>query len=103
MKLVATARNTLRAALVARQGIDPRLRARPAAKRGSQRGAWQRVCNICGWHGAAFARPAHSEMADCPHCGSIARDRFLYWCWTHRLQYDREARLLETSPRLDAR
>jgi SAM-dependent methyltransferase len=34
-------------------------------------------------------------------CGSISRDRFLYWCWTRRTGYDPAARVLETSPRLD--
>jgi SAM-dependent methyltransferase len=41
-------------------------------------------------------------MADCPSCRSIARDRFMFWCWTKRLPYDKSARVLETSPRLDA-
>jgi SAM-dependent methyltransferase len=60
-------------------------------------------CNICGWHGAEFGGVYHSESAICPSCNSIARDRYLYWCWTHRTGYDRDARVLETSPRLDAR
>ena len=34
-------------------------------------------------------------------CGSIARDRYLYWCWTARTPYDRQAKVLETSPRMD--
>ena len=74
-----------------------------AARRASERDSLQRVCNICGWHGATFAGPPHSEMANCPSCGSIARDRFLYWCWTHRVPYGRSQRVLETSPRLDDR
>lgn len=45
----------------------------------------------------------HSEGAGCPHCGSISRDRFLYWCWTRRVPYHRHQRVLETSPRLDQR
>jgi len=57
-------------------------------------------CNICGWHGAQFGGGYHSESAVCPSCNSIARDRYLYWCWTHRTGYDRNARVLETSPRL---
>jgi SAM-dependent methyltransferase len=60
-------------------------------------------CNICGWHGGQFATGYHSEGALCPHCGSIARDRFLYWCWTQRTPYRSESRVLETSPRLDDR
>lgn len=57
-------------------------------------------CNICGWHGRAFRGAAHCESAACPVCGSIARDRFLYWCWTTRTAYDPYAVVLETSPRL---
>lgn len=85
------------------QETDPRLIAWPSARRASDPDAMDRTCNVCGWHGAEFARPAHSEMADCPHCRSIARDRFLYWCWTHRVPYDRSQRVLETSPRMDRR
>lgn len=57
-------------------------------------------CNICGWHGTRFTTPFHSEGGNCPHCNSIGRDRFLFWCWTKRTPYQREARVLETSPRL---
>lgn len=57
-------------------------------------------CNICGWAGRGFEGVAHSESALCPVCGSIARDRFLYWCWTKRAAYDPKADVLETSPRL---
>ena len=59
-------------------------------------------CNICGWSGASFGGTAHCESAVCPVCGSIGRDRFLYWCWTTRTPYDPDAVVLETSPRLDA-
>jgi hypothetical protein len=55
---------------------DPRLAVWPAAAKASDPNAYHHVCNICGWHGAAFAAPPHSEMANCPNCGSIARDRF---------------------------
>jgi SAM-dependent methyltransferase len=57
-------------------------------------------CNICGWRGHAFEGVEHSESALCPVCGSISRDRFLYWCWTRRTGYDPSARVLETSPRM---
>jgi SAM-dependent methyltransferase len=60
-------------------------------------------CNICGWHGEEFATPYHSEGALCPRCGSIARDRYLFWCWTQRAPYSMRHRVLETSPRLDER
>ena len=63
-----------------------------------------KVCNICGWRGHAFevvnGAVEHSEAALCPVCGSISRDRFLYWCWTRRTGYDPSARVLETSPRM---
>lgn len=61
------------------------------------------TCNICGWRGRGFTGEQHSESALCPVCGSISRDRFLYWCWTRRTGYDPAARVLETSPRLDQR
>lgn len=57
-------------------------------------------CNICGWYGDHFRGELHPESATCPECRSIARDRFLYHCWTTRIPYSRTARLLETSPRL---
>lgn len=104
MAVVAAIRNRVRATLIRHeQAGDPRLHSWPNARRMSDESAWQHVCNVCGWHGAEFAGPAHSEMANCPCCGSIARDRFLYWCWTHHTAYDREQRVLETSPRLDDR
>jgi SAM-dependent methyltransferase len=88
--------------LVPDKNPDPRRRAWRAARVAAERSS-QRVCNICGWHGTAFVGGPHSEGALCPHCGSIARDRFLYWCWTERVPYNADARLLETSPRLDER
>jgi SAM-dependent methyltransferase len=57
-------------------------------------------CNICGWYGDQFEGILHSESATCPECGSIARDRFLYHCWTTQVPYSPSSRLLETSPRL---
>ena len=62
-------------------------------------GAW---CPICRWTGAAFEGVSHSESALCPRCGSIARDRFLFWSFVHA-SGDRPAlgaAVLETSPRL---
>lgn len=101
MSIVATLRNSFRSKAIARDGArDPRLSAWRSARSTSTADAFHRVCNICGWHGTDFAGPAHSEMANCPNCGSIARDRFLYWCWTHRVDYNRAHRVLETSPRL---
>jgi len=60
------------------------------------------VCNICHWSGPQFVRPYHTEMADCPLCGSIARDRFLLHCFLSRVEYRRGLRVLETSPRMGA-
>ena len=59
-----------------------------------------RWCNVCRWSGSAFLGSAHTESANCPQCGSIARDRFLLWCFTSRAGKMRGARVIETSPRL---
>lgn len=56
-------------------------------------------CNICWWSGDAFFGFPHSESATCPGCGSIARDRFLFFCFIQRTAPG-FYRLLETSPRL---
>ncbi len=61
--------------------------------------AW---CNICRWTGAGFDGPQHCEFATCPRCGSIARDRFLFWCFVERTPPSLRTRLLETSPRMGA-
>ena len=45
------------------------------------------ACNVCGWVGERFLGTEHCESAQCPVCGSIARDRFLSWCWTPRTPY----------------
>ena len=63
-------------------------------------------CNICRWSGDAFGGPIHCEGAHCPRCGSIGRDRFLFWALQHAVTpagADRRLRVLETSPRLDQR
>lgn len=65
--------------------------------------AQEQACVICGWRGAEFVGGYHSEGAGCPHCGSIARDRYLFWCWIARQPYSRSTRVLETSPRLGQR
>lgn len=91
-----------RAAWRARPG-DRRTLTWPEATGVSQLRQVTSVCNICGWRGRGFGGIAHSESAVCPVCGSIGRDRFLYWCWVRRTAYDRAAVVLETSPRLDAR
>ena len=59
------------------------------------------LCNICWWQGSSFLGVSHSEGAACPDCGSIARDRFLFLCFTSRMRSG-PYRLLETSPRLGA-
>jgi SAM-dependent methyltransferase len=58
------------------------------------------ACNICRWSGDSFVGDFHSEMAQCPQCGSVARDRFLFWSFTSRSPSLLGARVLETSPRL---
>jgi SAM-dependent methyltransferase len=60
-------------------------------------GAW---CNICHWTGSAFEGIEHVEFLVCPQCGSIARDRFLLWCFGTRTPSPRGLSVLETSPRL---
>lgn len=60
------------------------------------------VCNICHWSGDEFVGSFHSEMATCPRCGSIARDRFLMFCFLSRTTYRPGLVVLETSPRLGA-
>jgi SAM-dependent methyltransferase len=57
-------------------------------------------CNICRWQGPGFVGPAHSERAQCPGCGSIARDRFLHWSFTQRVALNPALRIIEFSPRL---
>lgn len=57
-------------------------------------------CPICRWKGEQFDGVAHSESAQCPQCGSIARDRFLFWCFRKRSPESLGVRVLETSPRL---
>lgn len=61
--------------------------------------AGARFCNICCWQGDSFLGFEHSEGAVCPDCGSIARDRFLFFCFVGRRPRARY-RVLETSPRL---
>lgn len=63
-------------------------------------GVW---CRICGWSGEEFVGPQHCEGAECPRCGSIARDRFLFHCFVSRHPAADDLRVLETSPRLDER
>jgi hypothetical protein len=58
------------------------------------------ICNICGWRERGFDGVEHSESALCPVCGSISRDRFLYWCWTKRTSYDPKAVVLRPRPGL---
>lgn len=70
----------------------------PESPRERAAGAW---CVICRWTGAEFPDGFHSELATCPQCGSVARDRFLFTCLARRVpRPDRRLRVLETSPRL---
>ncbi len=57
--------------------------------------AW---CNVCRWAGEAFSGVPHAESADCPRCGTIARQRF----HLHGLGLEAKTggpRVLETAPR----
>jgi SAM-dependent methyltransferase len=63
-------------------------------------GVGDAACNVCGWSGAEFAEPFHVEMATCPRCGSIARDRFLLHGFLLRNPKPWGLRVLETSPRM---
>lgn len=74
--------------------------AAPVWKRPSSRERHDRWCNVCRWTGSAFLGSPHTESANCPQCGSIARDRFLLWCYTSRTGKQRGAQIIETSPRL---
>jgi SAM-dependent methyltransferase len=79
---------------------DPRLQPWPVTHT-----RWEAICNICGWHGDSFVGEFHSESAVCTVCGSVARDRFVYHCFTSLTPPVRNGpppRLLETSPRLGA-
>ncbi|MDH3753378.1 MAG: class I SAM-dependent methyltransferase [Acidimicrobiia bacterium] len=58
------------------------------------------TCNICHWRGDGFEGGPHSEAATCPACGSIARDRFLFWALQRHVEPCLGARVLETSPRM---
>ncbi len=98
--MVAAVRSRFRAELIAHaQKRDPRL-APWTETNGEDTGNFARWCVICGWHGHSFHGTRHCESADCPRCGSIARDRFLYLCFVKRVRYRQGIRLLETSPRL---
>ncbi len=97
---VHTAHGRLAAARWDRARGDRRVRTWPEAAAASSLTGVTAVCNVCGWRGRGFGGVAHSESALCPVCGSIARDRFLAWCWTRRTGYDPAAVVLETSPRL---
>lgn len=83
-----------------RSGGDRRLLVWPQAARTSHLRHAAVECTVCGWRGPRFIGAVHSESGACPCCGAVARDRFLFWCWTRRVPYDRHAHLLETSPRL---
>ena len=58
------------------------------------------ICNICRWHGDAFAGGPHVEFSRCRSCGSNGRDRFLHWCLTERVDLNPALRVIECSPRL---
>jgi SAM-dependent methyltransferase len=57
------------------------------------------ACNVCRWTGEGFTGHQHAESADCPRCGTIARERFHLAGLTPPAGEAR-LRLLETAPRL---
>ena len=68
---------------------------RPSRRDDDLAPAW---CNVCRWVGEAFSGVPHAESADCPRCGTIARQRFLL----HGLGLEPATggrRVLETAPR----
>lgn len=82
--------------------------AAPAAWAGSAVSPWAVVaprtaapnaCLVCRWEGE-YTDGWHAEFATCPQCGSVARDRFLLWCYISRNPEQLGVRLLETSPRM---
>jgi len=81
-----------------RRKRDPRLLSWNGTTEGFLRAP--KTCIICGWAGAPFIGRIHCESSECPRCGSIARDRFLFYCLVERLTYRHGLRVLETSPRL---
>ena len=58
------------------------------------------VCNVCRWSGDEFVGPFHAEMASCPVCGSVSRDRFLLHSFFSTIVKPSGLRVWETSPRL---
>lgn len=61
------------------------------------------VCNVCRWRGDSFVGPFHAEMATCPVCGSVSRDRFLLHSFFSTIAKPSGSRVWETSPRLGDR
>ena len=61
------------------------------------------VCNVCRWRGDSFVGPFHAEMATCPVCGSVSRDRFLLHSFFTSIDQPAGLRVWETSPRLGDR
>ncbi|MGA1299306.1 MAG: methyltransferase domain-containing protein [Ilumatobacteraceae bacterium] len=58
------------------------------------------ACNVCRWQGDDFVGPFHAEMAACPVCGSVSRDRFLLHSFFSTIAKPSGLRVWETSPRL---
>jgi hypothetical protein len=57
------------------------------------------TCNVCRWTGPGFTGQQHAESADCPRCGTIARERF-HLAGLAAPADDRRLALVETAPRL---
>lgn len=91
-----------RVGLAAKEGAWDSLGHRPWIPPKTGRSSQRHTCNICHWTGDSFNGPFHSELAACPRCASIPRDRFLLHSFLTRFEYRPGLRLLETSPRLGA-
>lgn len=76
----------------------------------ARQGPWQyasferaAACIVCRWTGDEFVGPFHAEMATCPVCGSVSRDRFLLHSFFASVARPSGLRVWETSPRLGER
>jgi SAM-dependent methyltransferase len=93
------ARRTRSATEAARARVWARRAPVPWAPVGDREALAPAACNVCRWSGRAFAGHQHAESADCPRCGTIARERFHLHGLGADAVADRTA-LLETAPRL---
>jgi SAM-dependent methyltransferase len=101
MSLVHRARRKARRTIDRLQGAPPGAPPlRPFVPQSAARAGTVR-CAVCRWQGTAFTGSSHCESAQCPQCGAIGRDRWLFHCLVSSVSgIGRGTRLLETSPRM---